>query len=141
MTITLPATTRNVAEQQQVKEKELNRIMLMKIISSVIWLARQRLPLRGDGYEEDGNFLQLLRLQGTDDDKLFQWLKRKANKYTSHVIQKDILKVMSTQVLGDISSSLRESTFIALMLNETADISNNEQTTVVLRRVTEAFDS
>ena len=67
--------------------------------------------------------------------------ERKANKYTSHVIQKDILKVMSTQVLGDISSSLRESTFIALMLNETADISNNEQTTVVLRRVTEAFDS
>lgn len=112
----------------------------MKIISSIRYLARQGLPLRGDGSEEDGNFLQLLQLKGEDDAKLLEWMKRRVNRYTSHDIQNDILKTMATHILRDVSSSLHESSFLALMLDETTDIANNEQTTIVLRRVTESFD-
>ncbi len=54
VTITLPASTGNIAEilsREVMKEKEQNRTMLLKIISSIRFLARQGLPLRGDGKE------------------------------------------------------------------------------------------
>ncbi len=73
VTITLPATTMDVAEllsQQHSKEKEVNRKMLLEILSSIRYLARQGLALRGDGDEQDGNFLQLLKLKGEDDSMM-----------------------------------------------------------------------
>jgi len=143
LTITIPATTTNVMElmqHNQVKEKENNRGMLLKIVSSIRYLARQGLPLRGDGSEEDGNFLQLLQLKGEDDAGLLEWMKRKVNRYTSHDIQNEVLKVMATNILRTVSKCLQESPFIALMLDETTDIGNDEQTTIVLRRVTDSFD-
>ncbi len=50
--------------------------MLLKIISSVRFLARQGLPLRGDG-KEDGNFMQVLKLKGEDDPLINDWLEKK----------------------------------------------------------------
>ncbi len=47
--------------------------MLLKIVSSIRYLTRQGLPLR-DGSEEDGNFLQLLQLNGEDDAGLLKWM-------------------------------------------------------------------
>ena len=67
VTITLPATTRDVGEQlskEHQKEKETIRKMLLKVIYCIQYLARQGLALRGDGDEQDGNFMQLLQLKG-----------------------------------------------------------------------------
>ena len=69
--------------------------MLLKVLSCIQFLARQGLPLRGGGDESDGNFLQLLKFQGQDDDVMREWLQRKCNKYTSHEIQNDLLKIMA----------------------------------------------
>ena len=98
VTFTLPATTRDVGEQlshQHKKEKETNRRMLLKVVSCIRYLARQGLALRSDGGEQDGNFMQILKLKGEDDQAVISWLQKKINKYTSHEIQNDILKVMS----------------------------------------------
>ncbi len=108
VTITLPASTGNIAEilsREVMKEKEQNRSMLLKIISSIRFLARQGLPLRGDGKEEDGNFMQVLKLKGEDDPLINDWLEKKMNKCTSHEIQNSILKVMATYILRDIYES------------------------------------
>ena len=59
--------------------------------ASIRYLARQGLALRGDGDEDDGNLLQLLKLKGEDDPAMLEWLKRKVNKYTSHEILNDII--------------------------------------------------
>ena len=70
VTTTFPATTRDVGEQlshQHQKEKETNRRMLLKVVSCIRYLARQGLALRGDGDEQDENFMQLLKLKGEDD--------------------------------------------------------------------------
>ena len=67
MLITLPATTSDIAEQlslQHSKQKEANRQIFIKILSSLRYLARQGLPLRGSGDDRDGNFYQLLQLIG-----------------------------------------------------------------------------
>ena len=141
--ITLPATTKDVGEllvQQHAKEKECNRKMLLKILASIRYLARQGLALRGDGDEDDGNFLQLLKLKGEDDPAMLEWLKRKVNKYTSHEIQNDIIKVMAMHVLKNVATSLQQSPFLTLMMDVTTDISYNEQTTIVILYVSEHLE-
>ena len=93
--------------------------------------------LRGDGDESDVNFLQLLKFQGQDDDMMLEWLQRKCNKYTSHEIQNDLIKIMALHVLRRIADHLQKSPFLTVMIDETTDISNQEQVTVVIRRVDE----
>jgi len=141
--IRIPATTKDIGEQlsqQHAKEKEENRKMFLKILSSIRYLARQGLPLRGDGDEQDGNFLQLLKLKGEDDPMMVDWLKRKANKYVSHQNQNDILKIMAMHVLREVASCLQQSPFITIMMDETTDVSNNEQSVIIFRWVSEDFE-
>ncbi len=115
--------------------------MLIKIISSIRFLARQGLPLRGDGSEElDSNFYQMLKLKSEEDPRVNDWLKKKTNKYTSHDIQNEILKVVAMRVLRNIGNSLQSPPFITIMMDETTDASNREQVTLVFRSVSDKLD-
>ena len=139
--ISLPACCKDVGtqlSQQYAKEIENNRKILLKILSCVKFLARQGLALRGDGDESDSNFLQLFHFQA--DDMTVDWLKRKCNKYTSHEIQNELLKIMAHNVLRSIAVDLQKSTFLTIMIDETTDISNREQVTIVIRRVNDDFE-
>ena len=65
--VNLPTTTTDVAETPSVQhqcDKLERRQCLLKVISTVRFLAHQALHLRGHGDECDCNFLQLLKLQG-----------------------------------------------------------------------------
>ena len=140
--ITLPSTTMHIGAQlsrQYAKEMENNQVMLTKILSSVKFLARQGLALRGDGDESNGNFLQLLTFLD-DDGTVNDWLKRKQNRYTSHEIQNELLKIMAHHVLRRVADSLQRSPFLTIMIDETTDVSNQEQVTVVMRRVNEELE-
>ncbi len=80
------------------EERKKNQACFLKILSSIHFLARQGLALRGDGCGEiEGNFTQLLKLQASDESSvhLNAWLKRKNDKYTSHDIQNEMLGVMA----------------------------------------------
>ena len=122
------------------REKQINRGMLLKIILSIKYLARQGIALRGDGDEENGNFMQALRMRGEDDPLLMDWIRRKTNKYTSHEIQNKILKIMARHMLHQISFGIQHSPFITVMIDETTDLSNHEQATVVIRWISESLD-
>ena len=113
--ITLPRQTRDVGEllsSAHATEKEENRRCLRKILSNIRFLARQGLPLRGDQDESDGNFIQLLKLRGEDDPKLFTWIKRKTNKYTSGDMQNEMLEVMALSVLREVAFCIQNATFL-----------------------------
>ena len=105
MLITIPATHGDVGECLSsilALKKQVNRECFMKLISSIRFLVRQGLALRGDGAgEPDSNFIQLLQLRAQDESngKLVGWMKRKSNKYISHDIQNEILQVMALRVL------------------------------------------
>ena len=90
---------------QYAQEKELNRRMLIKILSCIKFLARQGLPLRGHGADADGNLFQLLKFQG--DDEMQDWLQRRTDKYTSHEVQNTFLKMMALDVLRNIADKLQ----------------------------------
>ena len=96
-TFVLPATTRDIGEQlshQHAAQKVNNRQALLQIVSSIRFLSRQGLAMRGDGDESDGNLNQLLRMKAEGDPNLAEWLKSKENVYTSPDIQNEILIVM-----------------------------------------------
>ena len=133
--VTIPSTPKDVGEllsREYAKEKEINRRMFVKIVTSIKYLASQGISLWGDGDEEDGNFMQLLRLRADDDPDLVAWLQHKQNKYTSQEIQNEILKTMAISVLRNIASCLQSSPFLTLMMDETTDVSNTSQHKLLL---------
>lgn len=136
--VTIPATTLDVAESlsaQHQREKLERRHCLLKIFSSIHFLARQGLPLRGNGDDSSSNFTQLLKLQAGDDQRLGTWMKRKTDKYTSADVQNEILKVMALHILRKVAFSIRSSKFCTIMVDETTDVSNKEQVVICLRWV------
>ena len=134
--LTLPSTTQDIGEALSSihKQEKLQRCqMLLKILSNLRFLARQALPLRGDGDENDSNFMQLLTLRAEDDARISEWMKKKTDKYTSAVVQNELLKVMALKVLREIASNLQNTPFYTVMADETTDSSNDEQVVVCLR--------
>ena len=66
-------------------EKKENQAYLLHVISTLRFLARQGLPLRGDCDHNESNFYQLL-LRGEDLPVIKSILQKKQLKYTSHEI-------------------------------------------------------
>lgn len=134
----LPRTTHNVGEQLSqiyATNKRINRSILLKILQNVMYLARQSIAFRGDGDEADSNFIQLLHLRACDDPRVKDWLKKKANKYTSPEIQNEILEVMALEVIRKLASQLQQSKFFAIMTDECTDSANREQLVICFRWV------
>ena len=61
------------------EERWVNCAMLFKIIRSIKYLARQGFALRGHS-SDDGNLIQLLKMQNETDSALQAWLKKRARK-------------------------------------------------------------
>ena len=93
----------------------------------------------GDHDEGNGNFIQLLKLQGRTDPRLNDWLDKKAFKYVSHDIQNqkmnECIQIMTLSVLRQISRSLSNGVHFCVMADEITDSSNREQLVVCLRWV------
>ena len=67
--ITLPMTTSDIGEllnSYHKREKVMARSMLRVILSSVQFLVRQGLTLRGNNSDSESNLLQLLKLRTED---------------------------------------------------------------------------
>ena len=106
----------------------------MKVMTSLQFLARQGLPVRGDGESElSGNLSQLLSLRSQDDPTLVEWLKRKTDKYTGHDMQNEIVQVTGHRVLRQIADNIRTSRKFSIMVDETTDVSTREQVVFALR--------
>ena len=142
VTVDLPSSVKDIAETLQselTKQKMENRQMLLKILSNIRFLARQSIAVRGDGDEENSNFIQLFKLRGEDDPKFAKWLEKKTDKYVSADIQNELLKVMGLQVLRDIGAALHNAEFYSFysLVDETTDIPNKEQAVLCFRWVSD----
>jgi hypothetical protein len=147
--VVIPATSKgdiaDLISYESSSERKFNRKMLLLVISSLRFLARQGLPLRGDwikesAAEENSNMYQLLQLRTQDNPDLSKWLMRGNNKYTSPVIQNEMLETMANAILSEISENIRGATFYSIMADETADVSNKEQLVICIRWVDGGFN-
>ena len=140
--MTLPKTTKDVGEQLSRvhrAEKEQARDMLQLILSSVRFLARQGLALRGHGSDASANLIQLLRLRAEDKPEVLQWLDKSACKHTAPENQNEMLELMAHRVLRRLLEDIHSSPFLAVMVDEATDKSNKEQLTLVVRWVSDDF--
>ena len=58
----------------------------MKILSCIKFLARQGLPFRGHGNDEDGNLIQLLKHHSEEDGQLLDWLQKNIHRMTFRTV-------------------------------------------------------
>jgi len=74
-----------------------------------------------------------LKLCGTDDVQMTEWIERKSSKYTITDMQNEMLTVMSLRVLREIASAIQKVLFYTVMVDEITDCSNKEQVVLVIR--------
>jgi hypothetical protein len=132
----------NVAASCSVgKTKQMTdaRSALIKILSSVQFLCKQGLAIRGH-VDEDSNLTQLLMLRSGDAPDLKAWLARTSYRWTSHDISNEIIEIMAHKVLRKVMEDVHRFQYFTIMLDETADISVKEQVSICFRFVSDDFD-
>ena len=122
------------------EDREVNRSMLLKILSSIRYLARQALPLRGNWDDDEkgeinSNFYQLLKLRSENDKTFAKWLTKKTNKFTSPKIQNEMIEIMALQILRNIARNIQSAEIYSILADESSDISNTEQLAFCIRWV------
>ena len=116
-------------------------------MSNIRFLARQGLALRGAHYDADmtsdsiggereSNFMQLLLLRKNEIPNLDAWLQKSRDRFTCPEIQNEFLQIiiMAHSVLRNIAAQL-SGRYYCIMVDETTDVSNNEQLVFCVRYV------
>ena len=121
----------NRAEQQQ------RRSALLCQISTLIFLLRQGLPIRGH-IETESNFIQLLRLRGNEIPEIKLWLA--AGRYLSPEIVNEQITLIRKDVLIRLLNDVKEARWFAVMADETMDVAYKEQLVVAVRWVDKEYE-
>ena len=135
----LSSMRRNIAE---------NRLKLKSIVETVILCGRQGIPLRGhrddnphvqqDPLANHGNFLALLHFRAqAGHDALKEHLQNpKGNaRYTSHVIQNQLITICGDLIRAELLKSIRTARFFSVIADEATDTANVEQLSLSIRFV------
>lgn len=125
-----------LSTQRDAEQREA-RCCLEIIFTSIQYLARQGLALRGHT-EDEGNFKQLLLLRCTDKPAMQRWLDRKT-ALTSPQAQNEILQLMANTIVKSIADKVAEAKQYAVIVDGTQDASRKEQLAMCLRYVDEHF--
>ncbi len=126
-----PINNQLLSQCQQTQQQ--SKKCLMAVFTSVMFLARQGLALRGHK-EADSNVQQLLSIRRQDIPELDAWLKRKVDM-TSPSIQNEILQLFSNNIVHDIATKVLKSGMCAVIVDGTQDISGKEQLSVCIRYI------
>ncbi|CAH1110586.1 unnamed protein product [Psylliodes chrysocephalus] len=128
----------NIAKYNEIVKN--NRYIVSTLIDAVCYLAKQELPFRGhfegDDSDNRGNYRELLTLIAKKDQKFCQHLETSTVfSGVSSDIQNDIIEAISTFVMDEIKSEIAGASFVAVILDESTDVSNQSQLSVVFRYV------
>jgi len=132
------------AKKTELKEKEKQRLKnheyMSRLVDTIRLLAKGGRPLRGhnegEGSHEKGLFLEIVSLL-KKYDPFFKTYNENAPKhctYLSNHIQNDILASLSTVILRTISDEVRGQP-MAIIGDETSDVSHHEQLSIVFRYI------
>ncbi|XP_073133423.1 uncharacterized protein [Henckelia pumila] len=128
-------------QKQSSKEIEQNRLLLKVSIESVKFLAMQGCAFRGHDESVNstnrGNYTELIKLLGRLNPEIGEIVLEKAArnaKYTSPLIQQEILKIIADTVRDKIREEIGDAKF-CILVDESVDGSNKEQMAIILRYV------
>lgn len=124
------ATTSNLLpieaqlSESQNKSQIHARCCLLKIVSSLLYLARQGVPIRGNK-DSESNAKQLLSLMAEDDSGLRKWIDQK-DSYTKYI------NAVTNSILLQIKQLYR---FYSIIIDGTIDLSGSDQKCICIRFV------
>ena len=120
-----------------------NRELLKRLINAVVFLGKQELSFRGHDESKTslnrGNYVELLSYSAEHDPDLHYHLT--TNKVfigTSSQIQNDLISAVADVLNDAIKEEINKTPFVSLMMDETSDVSNAAQLSLVLRYVTDS---
>ncbi|KAL5769062.1 hypothetical protein ACOSQ2_015845 [Xanthoceras sorbifolium] len=118
-----------------------NRLLLKTSIETVKWLALQGCAFRGNDESINstnrGNFIELIKLQARVNNEIAGVVLDNAAqnaKYTSPMIQHELLKILADCVRDKIREEIGDAKF-CILIDESVDESNKEQMAIILRYV------
>lgn len=133
---------RNLAIQAHNQQVGKNREILLRFIDVTCFLGKQELAFRGhdesEGSSNRGNYIELLTLLQKYDTKLEIHLQTATvfKGYSKH-IQNDLIDAVQNVIMNSIKEEVKRSPFVAVLLDETSDVSHLSQLSTVLRYCTE----
>ncbi|XP_072395241.1 zinc finger MYM-type protein 1-like [Diabrotica undecimpunctata] len=120
----------------------LNRICLRTVIDAVLYLSKQELSFRGHDEKSDssnrGNFKELLNLlivQSPLETKNHYEKIKNVFSGESKTIQNELIECISGYINDNIISEIKNSPFFSLQIDDTTDITQMSQTSIILRCV------
>ena len=121
------------------KVKE-NREILKDLINATCFLAKQQLAFRGNhestGSANRGNYVELLHAFAEKDDRLARHLATSTVfSGLSNRIQNDLIEAVADVIRNDIKKEISATPFVAVEVDETTDVTNQAQISVILRYV------
>ncbi|XP_066471486.1 zinc finger MYM-type protein 1-like isoform X2 [Tiliqua scincoides] len=121
------------------KVKE-NREILKDLINATCFLARQELAFHGINEStrssNRGNYVELLHAFAEKDDKLARHLATSSVfSGLSSQVQNDLIEAVSEVIRNDIQEEINATRFVAVEVDETTDITDKTQVSVVLHYV------
>uniref|UniRef100_A0A1X7U5U3 TTF-type domain-containing protein n=1 Tax=Amphimedon queenslandica TaxID=400682 RepID=A0A1X7U5U3_AMPQE len=141
--------TSTVADQllcQRATTVAANRQYITTLAKIAVLCARQGIALRGhdetNTSSNKGNFVEILELLASltpELKHLLHSMPRNA-KYTSNIIQNDLLKAATDTVLRHIINEVKESDCYAIVADEAQDKSHTEQLSLCIRYVNNHFE-
>ena len=116
------------------------RIAIKCVVDAILTLSRQNIAFRGHDANE-GNLMQILGMVARNENGfLREWLRR-SQKWTSADSVNEILQLLHNDILRRVLKDVRESFhgLFGVIIDETTDIKNTEQTSNSIRYVDSEF--
>ena len=80
-----------------------------------------------------GNFLELMEVLGEYSHDLRTFLDKERITYTSHEPQNQLIESIFEEVRNEIFNRVMKSRFVSIMMDDTSDLSNTEQSAISVR--------
>ena len=108
-------------------------------INATVYLSAQGLAFRGHDESSlssnTGKFFELLEVIGFYDHNLKTFLDKDHVTYTSHEPQDDLVKSIYQAVHSEIKQRIANSRYISVVVDDTSDKSNIEQSAISVRLI------
>lgn len=132
------SSIRDVLNEAYNKKVQENRKYIKTVAEVLLLTSTQNIAQRGHRETEEadnrGNFLEILEMIAKHDPVVEKKMKGKQNaKYTSSVIQNEILECLANMVREEIIQEVKESEVFSVIADETKDLKKKEQLSLVLR--------
>lgn len=115
---------------------ERNKNGVKAIIDLIAVCGQQNIPIRGHT-DERGNFQAILNYRADGDEALKQYLQLAPSNanYCGHQVQNELIELCGKQIQNAILEKCRKAQWFSVLSDETADISNSEQVSILVRYV------